>query len=506
MDKSVDKGKRARIAAIRNEVVALRLSIEVLEAEERDLESDLATVVYPVLTLPNEITSRIFLQCLPSHGRVRPSPRKAPLILAQICRQWREIALSTSEMWCSIDLSFQFGYIGRQPNGREYGDIPNDGATPLLLEWLSRTKGRPTSLTLRSRHGQLSSQILAAIRPFAIQSHRLELMLTPQDCHSLFAVSSDSSVAFLGLRDLAVHCYSRGPSAQSLASIFKAAPVLRTLRILTDPDAFLPLFSYPRLNSLELRDTSMLTLLDALIQFPQLSHIKACLNEPINVSGRPYIHTAPYLQSLILSTYCGFTAPADPVLDWLTLPNLRRLELDHEPQFHVLSSFLTRSSCVLEHLGLSITTREQIGELPDIWQKCPSITSLEINADEYILEFVMTLTIHVNRWPDLKPSPLPCLRALTVTTWKLDFGYELLMHCLRDTMDPKRHPLPLQSFHLKLCHDPSDTQHSIWLPSKLIQAELGRIVAEGIDIRITTPGVLYWPDKLNYVEKGETFP
>ncbi|KAJ7140755.1 hypothetical protein C8R44DRAFT_530102, partial [Mycena epipterygia] len=55
--------------------------------------------VYPVLTLPDDITSRIFVECLPTHGRVRPSPRNAPLILSQICRQWREIALSISDLW-----------------------------------------------------------------------------------------------------------------------------------------------------------------------------------------------------------------------------------------------------------------------------------------------------------------------------------------------------------------------------------------------------------------------
>ncbi|KAJ7111378.1 hypothetical protein C8R44DRAFT_583899, partial [Mycena epipterygia] len=81
------------------EILRLRSSVEVLEAEQQELESDLAVVVYPVLTLPNEITSRIFVQCLPTHGRVRPSPRKAPLILAQICQQWREIALSTGDLW-----------------------------------------------------------------------------------------------------------------------------------------------------------------------------------------------------------------------------------------------------------------------------------------------------------------------------------------------------------------------------------------------------------------------
>ncbi|KAJ6537995.1 hypothetical protein B0H19DRAFT_877467, partial [Mycena capillaripes] len=55
--------------------------------------------VYPVLTLPFDITSRIFLHCLPSHGRVAPSPSKAPLLLAQICHHWREVALSTCGLW-----------------------------------------------------------------------------------------------------------------------------------------------------------------------------------------------------------------------------------------------------------------------------------------------------------------------------------------------------------------------------------------------------------------------
>ncbi|KAF8152014.1 hypothetical protein K438DRAFT_1433339, partial [Mycena galopus ATCC 62051] len=55
--------------------------------------------VYPVLTLPNEVISMIFVHCLPAHGRVRPSPRRAPLLLAQICTLWREIALSTGQLW-----------------------------------------------------------------------------------------------------------------------------------------------------------------------------------------------------------------------------------------------------------------------------------------------------------------------------------------------------------------------------------------------------------------------
>ncbi|KAJ6457004.1 hypothetical protein C8R47DRAFT_916465, partial [Mycena vitilis] len=55
--------------------------------------------IYPVLTLPPEIIAQIFVACLPDHGRVRPSRDTAPILLAQICRQWRNIAISSSELW-----------------------------------------------------------------------------------------------------------------------------------------------------------------------------------------------------------------------------------------------------------------------------------------------------------------------------------------------------------------------------------------------------------------------
>ncbi|KAJ7870506.1 hypothetical protein B0H13DRAFT_1553445, partial [Mycena leptocephala] len=69
-----------------------------LEQEGRALEDSLSRVVYPVLALPNEITARIFVHCLPSHGE-RPSPQTAPLLPAQICRHWRAVALATCELW-----------------------------------------------------------------------------------------------------------------------------------------------------------------------------------------------------------------------------------------------------------------------------------------------------------------------------------------------------------------------------------------------------------------------
>ncbi|KAJ7258282.1 cytochrome P450 [Mycena rebaudengoi] len=73
--------QRAQIADIRSQFWRLKSDIDALEKMEAELQTNLDQITYPVLTLPNEITSRIFVQCLP-HGLIHPSPREAPLVLA----------------------------------------------------------------------------------------------------------------------------------------------------------------------------------------------------------------------------------------------------------------------------------------------------------------------------------------------------------------------------------------------------------------------------------------
>ncbi|KAJ7735589.1 hypothetical protein B0H14DRAFT_2205974, partial [Mycena olivaceomarginata] len=61
----------------------------------------------PILLLPVEITAKIFTPCLPtlslkSRPIPWPSPRAAPLLLAQICRQWRDLSPGMPTLWTSI--------------------------------------------------------------------------------------------------------------------------------------------------------------------------------------------------------------------------------------------------------------------------------------------------------------------------------------------------------------------------------------------------------------------
>ncbi|KAJ7113036.1 hypothetical protein C8R44DRAFT_596190, partial [Mycena epipterygia] len=74
--------------------------INSLTIERQHLQAELDRIVYPVLTLPSEITSDIFIQSIPRDSN--PSRHTAPLLLTQICRQWRAIALATPSLWQSI--------------------------------------------------------------------------------------------------------------------------------------------------------------------------------------------------------------------------------------------------------------------------------------------------------------------------------------------------------------------------------------------------------------------
>ncbi|KAJ7621749.1 hypothetical protein DFH06DRAFT_948572, partial [Mycena polygramma] len=88
----------------------LDAQIPVLEAERRKIQRQLRTLKFPVLTLPVEVTSEIFICCLPpafskdtgfdiEHGWMRPLLVGAPLVFLHVCRAWRDVAIGTPRLW-----------------------------------------------------------------------------------------------------------------------------------------------------------------------------------------------------------------------------------------------------------------------------------------------------------------------------------------------------------------------------------------------------------------------
>ncbi|KAJ7666152.1 hypothetical protein DFH06DRAFT_1186075 [Mycena polygramma] len=70
----------------------------------------------PAVVLPTELLADIFMMCLPLvvkapwNVRVVEKPRilrpsDAPLLVASVCRRWRQVAISTPRLWLSLDLN-----------------------------------------------------------------------------------------------------------------------------------------------------------------------------------------------------------------------------------------------------------------------------------------------------------------------------------------------------------------------------------------------------------------
>jgi hypothetical protein len=63
------------------------------------------TPTHPILTLPNEIVSEIFVHFLPVYPKCPPpTGLLSPYLLCHICRRWRDIALATPALWRAISL------------------------------------------------------------------------------------------------------------------------------------------------------------------------------------------------------------------------------------------------------------------------------------------------------------------------------------------------------------------------------------------------------------------
>ncbi|KAJ7704548.1 hypothetical protein B0H17DRAFT_1193755 [Mycena rosella] len=97
---------RARAEGLEAQILELQHTPGALQQEKDLVQGRLNAYRYLVLTLPNEIVSEIFVHFLPVYPHSPPliGPR-SPALLGQVCRKWRDIALSTPELWRAVRLT-----------------------------------------------------------------------------------------------------------------------------------------------------------------------------------------------------------------------------------------------------------------------------------------------------------------------------------------------------------------------------------------------------------------
>ncbi|KAJ7642585.1 hypothetical protein DFH06DRAFT_1333973 [Mycena polygramma] len=319
---------RAALEAVGQGILRQQMYLSGLEKQRGALELKLAQIVYPVLSLPPEITAHIFVECLPAHGRVRPSPMSPPLLLAQICRDWQEIALGTSELWRSLDIAFIRG--------------GGDRADHL-------------SLTIRSMPLEIPPHILPFIYSVAPQIHTLELNFYNND----FDILKQKQAAFPRLQRLAVV----SPLAHDSLSIMEHVPSLTNLTIDSIALSLLP----PSLTTLEIRHRiPFSSLLGLFRQCPKLVDLTVHVDRPSRLEDQPP-PILPHLHSLAV---VGLGR-----LDFLTLPALRRLILAYNR--HLLA--------LIQHW------RYRESRLLEVLRALPSLTSLSVDVRYHMDSFTQVL-------------------------------------------------------------------------------------------------------------------
>ena len=113
-------------------------------------------------------------------GKPTLSVCHAPLVLLRVCRSWREIALTTPQLWKSVDLALPF-HLSQIAGPTVYPNLQIQARMTLIIDhigqWFERSTNCPLSVTLRGApfNGAMMSDIASRL---AVHSSRWESIIT----------------------------------------------------------------------------------------------------------------------------------------------------------------------------------------------------------------------------------------------------------------------------------------------------------------------------------------
>ncbi|KAF7378213.1 F-box domain-containing protein [Mycena sanguinolenta] len=450
--------------------------------QQNESEAHLDAVAHSISSLPTEITCRIFVECLPEDGYVRPSTARAPLLFMRICRAWRDIAVFTPELWCSLELECPRGIHIMIPPG-------------MLETWFSRAPALPLSLTLRrspevSREVEVSPNVS---RAWELDVSAIRLRLVHLDMMHVSSPWPRRLTSLPVLRRLSATLYE-----WEIEQVLKIAPSLTELH--WHRATFLdhisnPNFQYFTSNTLKILDIPSLCLsgtefISLLRSFPSLSDLTCVVNKQDIQEPTPA--TFPNLLSLRLREYFMRRSTIH-VLELLTLPRLRRLGCCSAMDPDVLLAFLSRSTCVICELEWAIG---EVDDLQTLLGMLQSVETLHATVDCNMARFLQLIDAENSGH---QPVRLPQLRHLTIdynayetSSPGLDFdGLSQILRVAHQRRSPTAGTARLDSVHLVLG---DDTKWEDGRETTILEPQMKRLVSSGLvlTVRVRSGGVL-WP-------------
>ncbi|KAJ7616768.1 hypothetical protein DFH06DRAFT_1483656 [Mycena polygramma] len=327
---------RAHILILAAQILDLEMALTTLRTEKTQVQERLDSYRYPVLTLPNELLSEIFVQFLPAYPEC-PSFTGAfsPTLLTQICRQWREIALATPSLWRAIQLTLSDNELDMSTRQFEMSDV-----------WLARSGC--SALSFRIHEKGMQVETFRTLAPHYARVEYLDLRL----CRSRSGIEGPMPL----LRHLEVDLDYIPTSTSDPRDVFscREAPLLRTVK-LNDFAAFHVTVPWGQLTDLTLTTVYPTECEPVLRRVPDLVHCELWITYDPDYDGPSSEIPLLRLESLIMHNYeheatTGF-------LHAFMTPALRRLQIP-EPSLAPnpidnLRAFISKSVCRLQELGVT---------------------------------------------------------------------------------------------------------------------------------------------------------
>ncbi|KAJ6463984.1 hypothetical protein C8R45DRAFT_505540 [Mycena sanguinolenta] len=294
----------ARIDKLAADIETQKEVLRRLEESRCTAQRELNAMRDPMARLPVEISSRIFLHCLPPC----PSPstqHAAPMLLTNVCKAWTDISLSTSALWNAIHL--------------------HHSRADVLQSWLHRAQRRLLSLSLYKR---LNTDASVVFGRYAPQLHHLALYDAEPYVHPSTSFPRLQSLTIGALR--AEHL--RECRLGDFVKLLGLAPNLVRCAFphadIYDPVSDPPTLTLPHLRSLNFGGFRTGSILLQCLTLPALEtlHIPLYYDSFIHLA-RFLKHSAPPLRTLIVGS--ALSRIQLPQLDECLrlLPSLTHFEL-----------------------------------------------------------------------------------------------------------------------------------------------------------------------------------
>lgn len=378
------------------EIKALEETLAYLKKGRADLAHAISvyqTYLAPIRKLPVELLRKIFSEAcafveFPIHdAREIQSPSQIPLRIASVCSRWRDICISFPQLWSVMFVNAD--------------DINLSKSTKNLLSlYQQRSSSKLTAIGISAQFLQNFRDTIGETNEYSILPYMsLKTLFSPltapidlSSCHSLFlevglARQSDlllPSPNFASLERLDLMGWTRIDDADIFSTLFSDTPRLRELHLhdIVILDDFN--FDWSRIHTLWLEQVCYDMGWDHIGDlFESLPSLDVLVFYDGQFDSATTNVTIPGIR--VLQIWDGSGSTAD-LLDVLTLPDLRRLELlDPElgDPYHITTNDINKivtsliNASLLNELRINMAVIQDV-DLIQILEATPNLTKIAI--------------------------------------------------------------------------------------------------------------------------------